>query len=87
MFRTTDGGVSWERVLYENDRTGAADLALDTRNPSVLYASLWEAVDDEMRGGVHAFAVHTDTQDAWARTGAGAPESPKCLGGKAGESA
>ena len=43
VFRTTDGGASWERVLYENDRTGAADLALDTRNPTVLYAGLWEA--------------------------------------------
>ena len=43
VFRTTDGGASWARVLHENDRTGAADLALDARNPTVLYASLWEA--------------------------------------------
>ena len=42
VFRTTDGGVRWERVLYTDDRSGAADLALDTRNPAVLYASLWE---------------------------------------------
>ena len=42
VFRTTDGGASWERVLYTDDRSGAADLALDTRNPAVLYASLWE---------------------------------------------
>ena len=47
---------------------------------------VFRAVDDEMRGGVHALAVHTYTQDAWARTGAAAPESPKCLGGKARES-
>ena len=43
VFRTTDGGASWERVLYRDERTGAADLALDTRNPTVLYASLWQA--------------------------------------------
>ena len=43
VFRTTDGGASWARVLHESDRAGAADLALDARNPTVLYASLWEA--------------------------------------------
>ena len=42
VFRTTDGGASWERVLYRDERTGAADLALDVRNPTVLYASLWQ---------------------------------------------
>ena len=48
---------------------------------------VFKAVDDELRGGVHALAVHTYAEDAWARTGAAAPESPKCLGGKARESA
>ena len=42
VYRSADGGATWERVLYRDDRTGAADLALDTRNPTVLYASLWE---------------------------------------------
>ena len=42
VFRTTDGGARWERVLYRDDRSGAADLALDARNPTVLYASLWQ---------------------------------------------
>ena len=42
VYRSTDGGAHWERVLYRDDRTGAADLALDVRNPTVLYASLWE---------------------------------------------
>ena len=42
VFRSTDGGASWERVLYRSERAGAADLALDVRNPTVLYASLWE---------------------------------------------
>ena len=42
VFLSTDGGASWEHVLYGSDRAGAADLALDARNPTVLYASLWE---------------------------------------------
>ena len=42
VFRSSDGGSSWERVLHTSERAGAADLALDTRNPTVLYASLWE---------------------------------------------
>ena len=46
---------------------------------------VFRAVDDELRDGVHALAVHTYTEEAWARTGA-APESPKCLGGKTRES-
>ena len=41
VYRSTDGGVRWERVLYLDEHTGAADLALDARNPAVLYASLW----------------------------------------------
>ena len=47
---------------------------------------VFRAVDDELRDGVHALAVHTYTEEAWARTAA-APESPQCLGGKARESA
>ena len=43
VYRSTDGGASWERVLYKDDRSGAADLSLDARNPTVLYASLWQA--------------------------------------------
>ena len=42
VYRSTDGGSSWERVLHKDDRSGAADLALDAGNPTVLYASLWE---------------------------------------------
>ena len=46
---------------------------------------VFRAVDEEMRAGVHALAVHTYTEDAWTRIGTAAPESPKCLGGKARE--
>ncbi|HET8627687.1 MAG TPA: glycosyl hydrolase [Thermomicrobiales bacterium] len=43
IFRSRDGGDTWEKVLYRNEDTGAADLAMDATNPRVLYAALWEA--------------------------------------------
>ncbi len=43
VYRSLDGGKRWERTLYLDERTGAADLALDPSNPSILYASLWRA--------------------------------------------
>ena len=47
VFRSTDGGDSWERVLFRDERTGAIDIALDRNNPDVLYVSLWEAFRKE----------------------------------------
>ncbi len=47
VFRSTDGGDSWERVLFRDERTGAIDLVIDRNNPEVLYASLWEAFRKE----------------------------------------
>jgi photosystem II stability/assembly factor-like uncharacterized protein len=43
IFRSTNGGASWQKVLYRNDRTGGSDLIIDPKNADVLYASLWEA--------------------------------------------
>ena len=43
IYRTEDGGKSWSHVLFVDDGTGGADLAADPENPSVLYASLWQA--------------------------------------------
>jgi photosystem II stability/assembly factor-like uncharacterized protein len=42
VFKTTDGGKTWTRVLYRDDKTGAVDLSIDAANPDVLYAGLWE---------------------------------------------
>ncbi len=41
VFRSLDGGGSWEKVLYIDDRHGVSDLEIDPRNPNVLYAALW----------------------------------------------
>ncbi len=43
VFRTTDGGATWQKVLYKDDKTGAIDLSFDPNNASVVFATLWEA--------------------------------------------
>jgi photosystem II stability/assembly factor-like uncharacterized protein len=47
VFKSTDGGDSWQRVLYRDDRTGAIDLVIDRNDPDVIYASMWEAFRKE----------------------------------------
>ncbi|MCB9276201.1 MAG: hypothetical protein H6564_19320 [Lewinellaceae bacterium] len=42
VYKTTDGGKSWEKILDVNPATGCSDLAMDPRNPRVLYAAFWE---------------------------------------------
>jgi photosystem II stability/assembly factor-like uncharacterized protein len=42
IFKTTDGGRSWKKVLYVDEKTGGGDLAIDPANPNKLYAALWQ---------------------------------------------
>ena len=42
VFRTTDGGVTWQKVLYKDNKTGAIDVVFDPNNANTLFASLWE---------------------------------------------
>ena len=44
VFRSTDGGQTWEQVLFRSDHAGAVDLSLDPTNPRVLYASFWDVL-------------------------------------------
>ena len=44
LFKTTDAGTTWNRVLYTDDKTGAIDVSLDPQNPSVVFAALWQTV-------------------------------------------
>ena len=44
VFRSKDGGKSWEKVLYKSDKAGAVDLSLDRNNPRILYAAIYETV-------------------------------------------
>jgi photosystem II stability/assembly factor-like uncharacterized protein len=43
IFRTTDGGKNWEKVLYKDENTGGIDVAFDPHNPNILFAALWQA--------------------------------------------
>ncbi len=43
VFKSTDGGKTWSKILYVDDKTGAIDLVMDPGNPQVLYAAMWQA--------------------------------------------
>ncbi len=42
VFKTTDGGKTWKRILYKDENTGAIDLVMDPKNPDVLYAAMYQ---------------------------------------------
>ena len=42
VFKTTDGGQTWKKILYVNDSTGAITMAMDPSNPQVVYAAMWQ---------------------------------------------
>jgi photosystem II stability/assembly factor-like uncharacterized protein len=42
VYKTTDGGKTWNNILFKNDKTGAADLIMDPTNPNKLIATMWE---------------------------------------------
>ncbi|MDE3156944.1 MAG: glycosyl hydrolase [Acidobacteriota bacterium] len=42
VYRSTDGGATWQKVLYKDEHTGAIDLSFDPDNPAIVYAALWQ---------------------------------------------
>ena len=42
IYKTLDGGKTWEKVLYINNKVGASSLSMDMNNPRILYAAMWE---------------------------------------------
>ncbi len=69
VFKSADGGKTWKKVLFRDDRTAAIDLAIDRNNPSVMYAALWEAyrVSWQMSSGGPGSGLFksTDGGDTW----------------------
>ena len=69
VFRTTDGGRTWEKILFRDERTGAVDLAMDPSNPDVLYATLWQVYRKPWRlwsgGEGSGIFKTTDGGDTW----------------------
>ena len=43
VFRSSDGGATWRKILYKSQRAGSHDLALDVNNPRILFAAIWQA--------------------------------------------
>ncbi len=85
VFRTEDGGKSWEHVLFVNEDTGCSDIAMDPNNPGILFAGMW---DLEIKtwgldsggplGGVY---VSRDGGHTWKRlTGNGLPAEDELVG-------
>ena len=91
VYRSKDGGASWERVLGTSDRAGAADLAIDAHYPDVLYASLWEAHRNfwELSSGGPGSGLwrSTDGGDTWTDLRSRLPVPASALLGKIGVSA
>lgn len=74
IYRTTDGGTNWERVLHITDSTAAIDIVMNPQNTDILLASMWERTRKPWirdYGGVTS-AIHrsTDGGDTWAELGA-----------------
>jgi photosystem II stability/assembly factor-like uncharacterized protein len=42
LYKTSDGGKTWEKILYVNDSTGCADVAINPQNPDIMYATFWQ---------------------------------------------
>ena len=81
VFRTLDGGQTWERVLFVDENTGASDLIMDPHNPLILYAGTWEMTMNtwSRTSGGPGSGLHKtrDGGDTWTQlTGSGLPAKP-----------
>ena len=69
VFKSTDGGSTWRKVLYRDPRTGGIDISIDPRNPNVIYAALWEAYRKEYQmssgGPGSGLFKSTDGGETW----------------------
>ncbi len=78
IFRSTDGGRSFQKVLYKDENTGGIDLAFDPSNPQTVYAALWEArqapwENGEFRGPNSGLFKSTDGGATWRQLTRGLP--------------
>jgi len=78
IFRTTDGGATWQHVLKVGSTTGASDLSMDPTNPRILYAAMWNhgrkpwyIHSGGTDGGIYK---STDGGDTWNKLAGGLPE-------------
>src|SRR2546423_2425944 len=69
IYKSTDGGKTWKRVLFRDNKTGGVDVEIDRRNPDVMFAALWEAyrVEYQMSSGGPGSGLFksTDGGETW----------------------
>ena len=81
IYRSRDGGVTWERVLYKDADTGGSAVALDPAHPDVVYAALWQSRlgpwedKNEFEGTNGGLFKSTDGGTTWKRLGGGLPDN------------
>jgi photosystem II stability/assembly factor-like uncharacterized protein len=79
IFRSSDGGQNWRKVLYLDANTGASDVQIDSSDPQVVYASLWEARQGPWEFGNEYSGTHgglfksTDGGETWRKLTKGLP--------------
>jgi photosystem II stability/assembly factor-like uncharacterized protein len=78
LFRSTDGGTSFQKVLYKDENTGAIDVVLDPVDPRTVYCVLWEArqgpwENGQFSGPNSGVFKSTDGGDTWRKVGKGLP--------------
>ena len=80
IFKTTDGGRRWTKVLYRSPRTGAIDLVMDPSDPKMLYAAMWQRIrrkwsDPRVEPGYNESGVwkSTDAGTTWTESSRGLP--------------
>ena len=82
VYRTTDGGTSWKRILFLNDSTGSTDISLDPTNPRVMYAAMYKFQRSpwgmDAGGGRSGLWKSTDGGDTWTElsNNPGMPRAP-----------
>jgi len=80
VFKTTDGGKNWKKILYIDEDTGCADIAMDLSNPRIMYAGMWTFRRRPWRfddGGKETAIYRTmDGGATWEKIMKGLPETP-----------
>ncbi len=78
IYKSTDGGKTWDKILYVNDRTGCSELSMDMNNPHILYATMWEhqRVPWQVISGGEGSGVYksVDAGATWKKIEKGLPE-------------
>ena len=79
VFRSTDGGATFERVLFKDENTGAVDITMDPQNPAILYAALWQArqgpwENGDFRGPGSGLFKSIDGGSTWRQLTTGLPD-------------